>query len=218
MVEFIWPKEGIVIRTPWLLLIEFNRIWKNKIPKKRETDQTVSFVCDTHTTNSQMEMRREKQTNKAERITYKQTKAQINGWIFLYRNKCESFVQITKSQKHMSIFTLFVVTCILTPSFEASKQEKTHGATKSVPLLTYYLYAFVFTVFNALSFPCVVIYVKVKWRWQLRKVRLKMKLNAESNECFATLNRPPPIFHECKTQTVKIETFDLWPTSCCCYG
>lgn len=154
MVEFIWPKEGIVIRTPWLLLIEFNRIWKNKIPKKRETDQTVSFVCDTHTTNSQMEMRREKQTNKAERITYKQTKAQINGWIFLYRNKCESFVQITKSQKHMSIFTLFVVTCILTPLFERSEQEKTHGATKSVPLLTYYLYAFVFTVFNALSMCC----------------------------------------------------------------
>lgn len=134
----------------------------------------------------------------------------------------------------MSIFTLFVVTCIrkaytYTCRAESWAGEK-HGARKSVPLLTYYLYAFIFTGTHCeracVRISCDVIYTKVKWRWQLRKVRLNIRKSEEREhtrtrkaECEKqwmfcnTLNRPPPIFHESKTQTVKIETFDLWPTS-----
>lgn len=48
-----------------------------------------------------------------------------------------------------------------------------------------------------------------KKRSERARTHTHTKPNAESNECFAILNRPPPIFHESKTQTVKIETFDL---------
>lgn len=152
------------------------------------------------------------------RNTYKQTKAKINGCIFLRRNKCESFVQITKSQKHMSIFTLFVVTCTHTIR-EKRAGEKTRCYKIGATLNILYLYAFFFTVTHFVVCVCVPCDIREsEMAMTTEKVRLKMKLNAESNECFAALNRPPPIFHECKTQTVKIETFDLWPTRCCCYG
>lgn len=97
-----------------------------------------------------------------------------------------------------------------------------HDASKSVPLLTHNLrFHFVWLTHSMCFMRCDVYTDEVKWRWQLRKVRLKWEKRAhkaeygKQYECFATLNRPSPSIFSTdeETQTVKIETFDLWPAN-----